>query len=76
VFIFPLRVLVSKKAMTEKPDLIITNGKFIADGSGGNHSYQFKKGIYLYGCSIIVLGEKDSPQARLVITQNGKEILS
>lgn len=65
-----------KKPMTEEPDLIILNGKFIPDGSGGNHSYQFRKGLYVYECSIIVMGEKDSPPARLVITQNGKEILS
>lgn len=65
-----------KQKMSEKPDLIIQNGKFIADGTGGNHSYEFKKGNYIYTCDIIVLGEKGSPPARLVITQNGKEILS
>ncbi|MDR6760599.1 hypothetical protein J2Y38_000797 [Flavobacterium sp. 2755] len=65
-----------KKAMTEKPDLVIQNGKFIAEGTGGNHRYEFKKGNYVYECSIIFLGEKDSPPARLVITQDGKEILS
>jgi hypothetical protein len=66
----------AKQKMSEKPDLIIQNGKFIADGTGGNHSYEFKKGNYIYTCDIIVLGEKGSPPARLVITQNGKEILS
>jgi hypothetical protein len=65
-----------KQSMSEKPDLIITNGKFIQDGTGGNHSYEFKKGNYIYTCDIIVLGEKDSPPARLIITQNGKEILN
>lgn len=65
-----------KKKMTEKPDLIITNGKFIADGTGGNHSYEFKKSNYVYQCFIIVLGEKDAPPAKLVITQSTKTILS
>lgn len=65
-----------KKKMTEKPDLIITNGKFIADGTGGNHSYEFKKGNYVYECSIIVLGEKSAPPAKLAITQDGKQILN
>ncbi|MBS7230480.1 hypothetical protein KHA90_05540 [Flavobacterium psychroterrae] len=65
-----------KQSMSEKPDLIITNGKFIQDGTGGNHSFEFKKGNYIYTCDIIVLGEKDSPAARLIITQNGKEILN
>lgn len=65
-----------KQKMTEKPDLIITNGKWIQDGSGGNHHIEFKKGNYVYDCDIIVLGEKDSPPARLIITQSGKEILN
>lgn len=65
-----------KKAMSEKPDLVITNGKVIVEGSGGNHYYDFKKGNYLYRCDIIVLGTKDSPSALLSIYQNDKEILS
>jgi hypothetical protein len=65
-----------KQKMTEKPDLIITNGKWIQDGSGGNHHIEFKKGNYVYDCDIIVLGEKDAPPARLIITQSGKEILN
>ena len=62
--------------MSEKPDLIINNGKFVADGTGGNHYYDFKKGNFLYRCYIIVLGEKDSPDATLEVSQNGKKIVS
>lgn len=65
-----------KKAMSEKPDLIISNGKWTADGSGGNSKFDFKKGNYLYECYIIVLGTSDSPPATLTIYENGKEILS
>ncbi|SHG53428.1 hypothetical protein [Flavobacterium defluvii] len=65
-----------KQKMSDKPDLIVNNGKWFADGSGGNHNFEFKKGNYIYTCYIIVLGEKGSPPAQLVITQNGKEILS
>lgn len=65
-----------KQKMSEKPDLIITNGKWIPDGSGGNSYFDFKKGNYLYRCYIIVLGTSDSPPSTLTITQNGKEILS
>lgn len=65
-----------KKSMSEKPDLVITNGKWTADGSGGNSYFDFKKGDYLYQCYIIVLGTSDSPPATLTITQKGKEILS
>ncbi|BFM42942.1 hypothetical protein CFS9_15830 [Flavobacterium sp. CFS9] len=62
--------------MSEKPDLIITNGKWFQDGTGGNHHYDFKKGNYLYQCYISVLGTKDSAPANLTIYQNGKEILN
>ncbi|WP_347051375.1 hypothetical protein [Flavobacterium olei] len=65
-----------KKKMTEAPDLIIEKGVFTADGTGGNHHYKFKKGNFRYECHFIVLGEKDSPQAILIIYQSGKEILS
>ena len=62
--------------MSKKPDLIITNGKWISDGSGGNSHYEFKKDAYLYECYIIVIGTDDSPPAYLSISQNGKEILN
>lgn len=64
------------QSMSEKPDLIITNGKWFHDGTGGNHHYDFKKGNYLYQCYITVLGTKDSPPANLTIYQKGKEILN
>ncbi|QSW91349.1 hypothetical protein J0383_11230 [Flavobacterium endoglycinae] len=65
-----------KKGMSEKPDLIITNGKWTADGSGGNGKFEFKKGAYVYECYIIVLGTSDAPPATLTIYQNKKEILA
>ncbi|WKL46696.1 hypothetical protein Q1W71_17220 [Flavobacterium pectinovorum] len=64
-----------KQKMSEKPDLVITNGKWIPDGSGGNSYFDFKKGDYLYRCYIIVLGTNDSPPATLTIYQNNKKIL-
>jgi hypothetical protein len=63
------------KKMSEKPDLIITNGKFIAEGTGGNHRYEFKKSSYVYEISIIVLGEKETPPAMLKIYKDEKEVL-
>jgi len=65
-----------KQKMSEKPDLVITNGKWIPDGSGGNSYFDFKKGDYLYRCYIIVLGTNDSPPATLTIFQNNKKILA
>lgn len=63
------------KKMSEKPDLIITNGKFIAEGTGGNHRYEFKKSSYVYEISIILLGEKETPPAMLKIYKDEKEVL-
>ncbi|WP_338841677.1 hypothetical protein [Flavobacterium ginsenosidimutans] len=65
-----------KKKMTDTPDLVIENGIFVADGTGGNHYYEFKKGDFKYECYIIVLGEKNSRPATLTVYQSGKEILS
>ncbi|WP_433834516.1 hypothetical protein [Flavobacterium anhuiense] len=65
-----------KKKMTDIPDLVIEKGVFVADGTGGNHHYEFKKGNFKYRCYFIVLGEKDSPPAVLTVYQSGKEILS
>lgn len=65
-----------KKAMSDAPDLVITKGKDISDGSGGNHHYEFKKGNFTYECAIIVIGTSDSPPASLTIYQDGKEILN
>jgi hypothetical protein len=65
-----------KNLMSEKPDLIINNGKWIPDGSGGNHYFKFKTGDYTYECYIIIIGEKGSPPAQLRIYKGEKEILS
>ena len=64
------------KAMNENPDLIINKGKFIAEGSGGNHRYEFKNASYTYEISIIVLGEKGSPPALFTLYKGTKEVLS
>lgn len=61
--------------MTSEPDLIITNGKYIPEGSGGNHRYVFPNGQYRYECFIIVLGANDSPPAILSVYQKGEPIL-
>lgn len=65
-----------KSKISEKPDLIINNGTFIPDGSGGNHHFDFKNGDYRYECYIIEMGESDSPPAQFTIYKGDKEILS
>ena len=62
--------------MSEKPDLILTNGKWIPEGSGGNHRYEFTNGIYKYECVVNVLKEKDTPPAELIVYRKNKEILN
>ncbi|RYJ39835.1 hypothetical protein NU08_0591 [Flavobacterium anhuiense] len=61
--------------MTEKPDLVIEKGTFHADGTGGNHHYEFKKGNFRYQCHFIVLGEKGAPPAMLIVFRSDKKIL-
>ena len=65
-----------KKQMIEKPDLVISKGKLILDGNGGNHRFEFKKGEYIYECYISPLREKGVAPAGLKIYQNKKVILS
>lgn len=65
-----------KKKMSDAPDLVIENGVFFADGTGGNHHYEFKKGNFKYECHFTVLGEKNLAPAALLVYQSGKEILS
>lgn len=62
--------------MTDKPDLITTGGKSVADGTGGNHSYVFKKDGYTYECQIFIIGAEDTPPANLVVYKGAKELLS
>ncbi|MFT4073059.1 MAG: hypothetical protein QM654_14180 [Dysgonamonadaceae bacterium] len=60
--------------MSNKPEIILLKGKYIADGSGGNHSIVFTNGKYRYECLRTVIGEKDTPPASLVIYKGGKKI--
>ncbi|TDQ08413.1 hypothetical protein [Pedobacter metabolipauper] len=62
--------------MSDKPNLILKNGKLTMEGSGGNHKYEFKSGTYTYTCPIFVTGGKNTPPALLVIYKGGKEILA
>lgn len=65
-----------KKGMNQEPDLVISNGKWFQEGTGGNHRFEFKKGQYIYECYISPMREKGTAPARLTIYQNKKVILS
>ncbi|WP_430815493.1 hypothetical protein [Carboxylicivirga sp. RSCT41] len=62
--------------MTQKPDLVLFNGKMSYDGSGGNHSYQFKNGIYTYEVYVFVIGTEDSHDAELNVYKNSDRIVN
>nr|MBP9164376.1 hypothetical protein [Leptospiraceae bacterium] len=38
------------KSVKDEPDLILNNGKWIPEGSGENHHYDFVNGIFSYKC--------------------------
>jgi len=63
-----------EKQMNEKPDLIINEGELTFDGSGGNHHFIFKNGKYIYQCSVIMMGESNSPPGLLEVFR-GENIL-
>ncbi|MCI9846088.1 hypothetical protein FLV_14985 [Flavobacterium pectinovorum] len=65
-----------KKKMSEEPDLVISNGKWFREGTGGNNRFEFKKGQYIYECHISPLRENGTAPAGLTIYQNKKIILS
>ncbi|MFB2652704.1 hypothetical protein [Shewanella seohaensis] len=58
------------KSLSEKPDLVLKKGKLVLDGNGGNHSFQFKSGPYLYVCDVIVLSAEERPIGELLVYKN------
>ncbi|MFV0596889.1 hypothetical protein [Shewanella sp.] len=58
------------KSLSEKPDLVLNKGKLVLDGNGGNHSFQFKSGPYLYVCDVIVLSAEERPIGELLVYKN------
>ncbi|MBU2996652.1 hypothetical protein KO500_09405 [Cellulophaga baltica] len=61
--------------MDLKPDLVLKNGQWIREGTGGNHSYEFTNGNYKYICSINVIGTSESAPANLIVYKNDERIL-
>lgn len=63
------------KALHTNPDLILTSGTRILDGSGGNHTFQFRSGRYLYLCHVNVTGTRSLPLGELVVLKDGQTLL-
>jgi hypothetical protein len=64
------------KKTNQSPDIILKNGTVAYDGTGGNHSFNFKNGNYLYRISIFYIGAEDTPPGRLEVFKDEKLILS
>lgn len=63
------------KKESSKPDLILNNGEFEFQGSGGNHVITFTNGNYIYKVYRNILGEEDTPDITLEVEENEKIIL-
>ena len=64
------------KSPAQKPDLVLSNGKLVYEGSGGNHAYEFQSGPYRYRCYVSVLGSYDSPPGTLEVFKAEKLLLT
>lgn len=63
------------QSQSEQPDLILTNGTWAPDGSGGNSYYTFTNGIYRYECYLMRIGPEDSPPGILRVYKRDKTIV-
>lgn len=61
---------------TSKPDIVLNNGQWEHQGSGGNHVITFVNGIYIYKVYRNIIGEDNSPDITLEIEKNGEIILT
>jgi len=62
--------------ISNKPDLVINNGVWTPDGSGGNHHYSFTNGEYSYVVYVNNMTTDETPPFNLEVTKNDKVILS
>lgn len=62
--------------ISSKPDLVINNGEWTPDGSGGNHHFTFTNGEYSYVVFVNVLGSDETPPFNLEVSKNDKVILN
>ena len=60
---------------SSKPDIILTDGEKVFEGSGGNHVFTFVSNNYTYKVYRNVPGYRNTPDVRLYIMKDGEEIL-
>ncbi|HRE56987.1 MAG TPA: hypothetical protein PLW09_04135 [Candidatus Kapabacteria bacterium] len=61
---------------TSEPDIVLNNGQWEHQGSGGNHVITFVNGIYIYKVYRNIISEDNSPDITLEIEKNGEIILT
>jgi hypothetical protein len=61
---------------SSKPDIILNNGQWEFQGSGGNHVIAFESGIYTYRIYRNIIGKDDSHDITLEIEKNGEIVLT
>ncbi|MGP9670422.1 hypothetical protein ACT3S9_03765 [Pseudoalteromonas sp. AOP31-A2-14] len=64
------------KKPSDKPDIILTNGDIIFEGSGGNHHYLFKNGRFRYVLHVTVIGCDSSPLGWLEVYKDDDLLMS
>lgn len=71
--------LVNEKTI-EKPEVVIPDGKFIREGSGGNHYFSFEDGAETYKVEITIVGKEKLPPTltimkgdEVIVTQQAKK---
>lgn len=62
--------------ISSKPDLVLKNGEWSSDGSGGNHHFTFTNGKYSYVIYVNVLGSDETPPFNLEVSKNDKVIFN
>ena len=65
-----------KTKMSEKPDLVLNDGEFAAEGTGGALKYKFVNGNYRYVVSVGRILTPDSPPASLTVYKGEDEIVN
>ncbi|WP_131726213.1 hypothetical protein [Chryseobacterium sp. Leaf405] len=63
--------------ITAKPSMIISNGEYIPDGSGGNYYFEFNNNgtIYQVWRNYLTASSKKAPYTLVVIDTNGNTVV-
>ncbi|SDB99577.1 hypothetical protein [Niabella drilacis] len=60
----------------KEPDLVLYNGVYEAQGSGGNHTISFTNDVYRYVVAVNRLGSSETPEVLLTVYKNEKILLN